>query len=179
MSAVPPPAPPDDKDWTWVIDRPCPECRFDASAVEPGRVAPRVAEVVAAWPAVLAGERVRERPNAETWSPLEYGCHVRDVLRVFTERVHLLLEQDNPTFPDWDQNEAAVAGRYWEQDPARVGTEIEEAGAAAHAAFAGVMDDQWDRSGMRSNGSQFTVLTLGRYFLHDLVHHLWDVTGRS
>ncbi|HEY5013683.1 MAG TPA: DinB family protein, partial [Acidimicrobiia bacterium] len=23
---------PDTKDWTWVLERPCPECGFDASA---------------------------------------------------------------------------------------------------------------------------------------------------
>ena len=30
-------------------------------------------------------------------------------------------------------------------------------------------------AGVRSNGSEFTVLTLGQYGLHDLRHHLWDV----
>ena len=24
------PVPPDTKDWTWVLERPCPECGFDA-----------------------------------------------------------------------------------------------------------------------------------------------------
>ena len=38
-----------------------------------------------------------------------------------------------------------------------------------------VGDDDWDRPGRRSNGSVFTVDTLGRYHLHDLVHHRWDV----
>jgi hypothetical protein len=33
----------------------------------------------------------------------------------------------------------------------------------------------WARPGQRSNGSQFTVESLGRYSLHDVVHHLWDV----
>ena len=31
------------------------------------------------------------------------------------------------------------------------------------------------RPGRRSNGSVFTVETLGRYFLHDVLHHLHDV----
>ena len=35
--------------------------------------------------------------------------------------------------------------------------------------------EQWARVGRRSNGSVFTVDTLGRYFAHDLVHHLHDV----
>ena len=31
------------------------------------------------------------------------------------------------------------------------------------------------RRGIRSNGSEFTILTLAQYFLHDVVHHLHDV----
>ena len=30
---------PDVKDWTWVLERPCPECGLDASAVTPGSLA--------------------------------------------------------------------------------------------------------------------------------------------
>jgi hypothetical protein len=37
--------------------------------------------------------------------------------------------------------------------------------------------DAWDRPGVRSNGSEFTVESLGRYHLHDVVHHLHDVAG--
>jgi hypothetical protein len=32
---------------------------------------------------------------------------------------------------------------------------------------------------VRSNGSEFTVESLGRYHLHDVVHHLHDVTGAT
>ena len=39
--------------------------------------------------------------------------------------------------------------------------------------------DQLGRTGRRSDGSEFTVVTLLQYFLHDVVHHLWDVTGQS
>jgi len=28
---------------------------------------------------------------------------------------------------------------------------------------------------VRSNGDVFTVETLGRYHLHDVLHHSWDV----
>jgi hypothetical protein len=42
--------------------------------------------------------------------------------------------------------------------------------------YASVSGEQWQRAGRRSNGSQFTVETIGRYHLHDVVHHLWDVS---
>ncbi|MHB8274233.1 MAG: hypothetical protein ACYDC9_05635 [Dermatophilaceae bacterium] len=33
------------------------------------------------------------------------------------------------------------------------------------------------RTGRRSNGSVFTIETLGQYILHDVAHHLHDVRG--
>ena len=44
--------------------------------------------------------------------------------------------------------------------------------------FEGVTGAQWQRAGRRSDGARFTVETFARYFMHDPVHHLWDVTGR-
>jgi hypothetical protein len=168
---------PDTKDWTWVLQRPCPECGFVAADLPATEVAAVVAGTVPRWQAVLARPDARERRRPDVWSPLEYACHVRDVFGVFTGRVELMLAQDEPRFPNWDQDETALAERYGEQDPAAVGQQLASAGAAASAAFAGVPDDAWQRRGFRSNGSAFTVETLGQYFVHDVVHHLHDVAG--
>jgi len=40
-----------------------------------------------------------------------------------------------------------------------------------------VVGAQWDRPGRRSDGLVFTILTLARYHLHDVEHHLFDVSG--
>jgi len=166
---------PDTKDWTWTLQRPCPDCGFEAAAVAPAEIAPLTLASTAPWGAVLARSSASTRPAPTVWSPLEYACHVRDVCRVFTGRVELMLEQDGPAFANWDQDETAVAERYGAQDPSIVGAELQEAAAAVAATFGGVRDDQWGRTGRRSDGSEFTVLTLGQYFLHDLAHHLVDV----
>ena len=50
-------------------------------------------------------------------------------------------------------------------------------GAIAGRAFAAVSADQWLRPGRRSDGASFTVETFARYFMHDPIHHLHDVTG--
>ncbi len=55
--------------------------------------------------------------------------------------------------------------------------ELTVAVAAAAALYDGVRGSGWDRSGLRSNGSRFTIASLGRYHLHDIVHHLHDVTA--
>ncbi|WP_454050683.1 DinB family protein [Cellulomonas sp. Marseille-Q8402] len=183
MTATPPdspdddytPAEPDAKDWTWVLTERCPECGFAGTdATGPG-IAGTVHDLVPRWRAALNRLDVRERPRPGVWSVLEYGAHVRDVHRVFGERLRLMLEQDDPQFPNWDQDATALAERYDLQDPGRVADELADAAAALADAFAAVRPDEWERTGRRSNGSAFTVETLGQYFLHDVVHHLHDV----
>ena len=55
--------------------------------------------------------------------------------------------------------------------------ELADAGDELGALFAGVAGDGWERTGRRSDGASFTVDSIGRYYLHDIEHHLWDVTG--
>jgi DinB superfamily len=166
---------PDDKDWTWTLHERCPDCGFVAADVPARDIAPRVTAFTDPWPGVLSRTGASLRPKPSTWSPLEYACHVRDVCRLFEQRARLMLAEDAPTFANWDQDETAVADRYGEQDPATVAREVVEAAAGLAGAYAAVPDDAWSRTGIRSNGSRFTVLTLGQYGLHDLAHHLWDV----
>lgn len=169
---------PDIKDWTWVLERQCPDCGFDASAIDVGAVPDLLVEVADKFAELLTtGAAVGVRPAPGTWSPLEYGCHVRDCTMVFDERLELMLTLDDPPFPNWDQDAAAVEGRYGEQDPVAVAGEIRSAAAGLAERFASVEGAQWDRTGRRSNGSFFTVETLARYFIHDPVHHWWDVGG--
>ena len=167
----------DTKDWTWVLRRRCDECGVEAAREDPASVPALVRDAVGRWQAVLRRPDAAVRPDDSTWSPLEYAAHVRDVCRVFDARLRLMLEQDEPTFADWDQDAAAVDGRYAQEDPARVATELAAAGDAIADAFAAVPPEQWQRRGVRSNGSEFTVETLSQYFVHDVLHHLHDVRG--
>ena len=167
---------PDTKDWTWVLEKPCPECGFDAQEVRRDEVQRRVTTSAAAWPGVLARPDADRRPAPGVWSPLEYACHVRDVHRVFEERVRLMLAVEDPLFVNWDQDEAAVTGAYADQQPAVVADELVAAAASVARTYGEVSGEQWCRPGRRSNGSVFTVETLARYHLHDVEHHLHDVS---
>lgn len=166
---------PDTKDWTWVLDRPCPDCGFDAAAVSVDRIPEVIRDNATTWEAVLTLPDAAVRPDQTTWSPLEYACHVRDVHRVFDTRVELMLGQDEPHFPNWDQDQTALAESYADQDPATVATELLEAAEQVAERYESVPPGAWGRRGLRSNGSEFTVESLGIYHLHDLVHHAWDV----
>ena len=166
---------PDTKDWTWVLERPCPDCGFDPSAQSLTDLPGSFHDTAMTWSDVLARADVAHRPAPGVWSPLEYACHVRDVHELFAQRVRLMLDQDEPTFANWDQDETAAERDYASQDPATVVVELIEAAGTVAGIYATVTDATRGRRGIRSNGDEFTVETLGSYHLHDVVHHLHDV----
>ncbi|HLS78139.1 MAG TPA: DinB family protein [Nocardia sp.] len=201
---------PDVKDWTWVLERPCPECGYDAAVVDYDAVPAAARANADRLRAALNRPDARQRPRLDTWSPTEYAAHVRDVCRVFVLRVAVITGRtpvdpgipafdpgiadpvtggggpapgraeaadDVPAFAAWDQDATAVADRYHEQDPAEVAEQLTEAAAAVAAAFASVPPDRRGLRARRGDGSTFTVDSLARYFLHDLVHHVHDVRG--
>jgi hypothetical protein len=165
---------PDTKDWTWVLDRRCPECGFDVGGFPREEVGRLIRENAASWSNVLADPDARRRPSDDVWSALEYACHVRDVFDLYHLRLGLMLEEDDPAYPNWDQDEAAVAQRYGEQDPAEVLAQLQEAAQKLADRFDGVEGDRWERTGRRSDGKHFTVESFARYFIHDPIHHLHD-----
>ena len=166
---------PDTKDWTWVISRSCPECGFDGSAVSHTDVAGRIRADAAEWPRRLSAPKARSRPRPGVWSALEYGCHVRDVHRKFNERVEMMLDEDEPRFPNWDQDATAIEDDYGSQDPAVVTSELVDAAGAVADIYDHVPSYAWSRRGLRSNGSEFTIASIAVYHLHDIVHHAHDV----
>ena len=171
---------PDTKDWTWVLDRVCPECGFDASGCDARQVAVLSRAIAAEWRELFASGAVGAgRPDESTWSSLEYACHVRDVYRRIDSRVVVMLAESDPVFPNWDQDASAVEDRYEEQDPATVVAELEASAEQVALRFETVTDQQWLRPGRRSDGAAFTVESIARYMVHDLKHHLWDMSNMS
>src|SRR6478672_5095676 len=104
---------PDQKDWTWVLARPCPECGFDATTCTPATTPGQLANMLPRWRAVLRRPDAAVRPDEDTWSPLEYACHVRAVFTLFDHRLALTAEGEQI---------AASFGRVPELDWDRKGT---------------------------------------------------------
>lgn len=169
---------PDDKDWTWVLESVCPDCGYDVRSIPSEQIGSTIREIASQWENILAGdaEVLRVRPRPDTWSPLEYGAHVRDVFRIYLERLDLMLTEDGPRYLNWDQDETATAENYGAQDPVTVSSDLAVAAGALADRFDSVNGEQWDRTGFRSDGAAFTVISFARYLVHDPAHHIWDVT---
>jgi hypothetical protein len=170
---------PDSKDWTWVLDRPCDECGFEAAAFDRNLIPRAFRKNAQVWFALLADPGAAERTRPDRWSTLEYACHVHDVHQLYHDRATQMLTEDNPLFENWDQDRTAEEGRYGEQLPAIVGPTLVAAAYAIGDLYASVPPLSWHRRGRRSDGREFTVESLARYQLHDVVHHLHDVRHAS
>jgi hypothetical protein len=166
---------PDDKNWTWVLEKPCDDCGFDASSFHATGTGAALRDQVVRWVDVLGRSGVNVRPSPSVWSPLEYACHVRDVFRKFDERLALMLNEIDPVFENWDQDATAIENRYDLQNAAETANELQKAGILLADRFDSVTGEQWSRTGFRSDGSAFTVESIAKYLMHDPVHHLWDV----
>jgi hypothetical protein len=165
--------PPETADWTFVIETGCTECGFTPQDAE--STSDRLRATIPHWREALLRADASERPAPTVWSPVEYACHVRDTCRIFRGRLDLMLREDNPVFPNWDQDATAVDEDYFHQPPAEVADQFAAEAEATAAAFEAVRPEQWERPGRRSNGSVFTVRTFAIYFLHDIEHHVHDV----
>lgn len=170
----------DDKDWTWVLERPCPDCGADVGELSMHEIAELNRSIAGDFAEILrTSADVRDRPTPDVWSPLEYGAHVRDVFRLFMTRLELMLSEDDPMFANWNPNETQEAERYDLQDPSVVAEELVEAGDAIADRFAKLAPEQLARTGRRSDGASFTVESFARYEIHDPMHHLWDVRPKG
>jgi len=175
MDAKPPPAAPDSRDWTVVLEAGCPECGYELH--DPALTGERLRADVPRWAAVLERGYAAERPEPRVWSPLEYASHSRDLIRVLGGRVAAMLEDVDPPFADYDGEGEAVRQEFWANDPTEVAREIDAGTEATVAVLGRVSGDDWERTGRRSDGMSFTVTALCRYLLHDVEHHLHDVDG--
>src|SRR5687768_12518100 len=95
----------------------CEECGF-VYDVPRAEIPSRLRGLGPRYAAVLRARRdadLRAYTAPGVWSPLEYCCHMRDVLRVQRERTLLAIEQTEPVFASMRREERVIEERYNEQ----------------------------------------------------------------
>lgn len=174
MTSAPATPTPDDRDWLVVLDNGCDECGWQPHPPEDSIA--RLRDAVPAWRSVLAREDAAQRPAETTWSPLEYACHVRDVITVWEVRTTAMLTETNPVFANFDGDETALEKQYWTEDPTAVAEAFTDAATKTAAVLESLSQGQWERPGRRGDGAPFTIASLALYFSHELTHHLQDAS---
>jgi len=171
--------------WQWprIQYEPCPQCGFNPSSIPPEELGGRAVELAAGWREFLVGADeayLRAIPEPGVNSPLQYGAHVRDILKVYGERMVLAVEQDNPTVPMFNPPQE-VWEAYNALEVEDLAADI-EARAQRLAGIGATMDpSSWTRIVVNDRGQYgvytFTVAGLARNSVHEAHHHLLDAKG--
>jgi len=157
----------------------CSECGFTydlrlAAAAGDG-IRARVAEVVA----ILrdGAVDVRSRPRPEVWSPLGYGCHLRDVLLVQRERVLAARRVDGPDCAAMGRGERVGHDGYDEQDPIDVARQLNDAALLFANVLARLGAGEWDRTVVYHypQSRERSLRWLAVHTVHEAQHHLLDI----
>lgn len=151
--------------------------------MERDRLGDALLESATAWRDFLAradDAYLRSIPGPGIFSPIQYGAHVRDIQRVYGDRILLMLQEENPVFPQFNPDEGEW-GAFNDLSVAELADGIE----AQAQRLAGILDDlgpeDWARTMIRDGGSdgvyEFTVAGLASYAVHESQHHLEDANG--
>ena len=157
----------------------CAECGYEFESLGHGAILealPLLAECHVQLLALAEAEKLRAHPRAGSWSALEYGCHVRDVLRFQRDRVLLAQAADTPEFLSMRRDERAVEERYNEQDPLAVARQLMTSGRVLAAALGSLAEEGWQRTGVYPWPVRAvrTIEWIGQRTAHELAHHLFD-----
>ncbi len=124
-----------------------------------------------------AGAHLSTRRQPQTWSPLEYACHLRDVLLVQRERVLAARRRDRPSFDPMGRDERVEHDGYAEQHPDDVGRQLGDAAQLFANVLTRLGPDDWDRTVMYNypERSERSLRWVAVHTVHEMRHHLLDI----
>lgn len=156
----------------------CSECGFVYDTIPAREVADAITNEVRTITALLdAASSPEVRRDAATWSPLEYACHVRDVLLVQRERVLTARREELPEFGAMGRDERVDHDGYATQGVDDVARQLQDAALL----FGNVLDrlgaDDWNRRAVYSypTRQERSLEWVAVHTLHEVVHHVLDI----
>lgn len=165
-----------------MIER-CEECGFSYDLDRAGAVPADLHERVAEIAAILRGGdtdlRIRRQPAV--WSPLEYGCHLRDMLLVQRERVLAARRMDRLDCSPMGRDERVEHDGYAEQEPGDVARQLADAAQLLGHVLDLLGADDLDRTVVYHypQTRERSLRWVAMHTLHEAQHHLLDICRQT
>lgn len=118
---------------------------------------------------------LRVRASPEVWSPIEYLCHIRDVLASATIRLYRTRTDEVPSVEPMFNDLRTARFGYANRQVEAVLAEITDDTAGFLAEAAQMPTDGWQRRMQRLPGETRTATWLARQAMHEGEHHLLDI----
>jgi hypothetical protein len=157
----------------------CQECGFTYDLTQAGTASKDIRGQVAEVAAILRDNALdlRSRRQPDTWSPLEYACHLRDVLLVQRERVLAARRADGHECPPMGRDERVEHDGYAEQEPEDVARQLADAAQLLGNVLDRLAVDDWERTVVYHfpETHQRSLRWVAVHTLHEARHHLLDI----
>lgn len=155
----------------------CDECGFVYDLRQAADAAASIVAGIDDFAVMLAdGVEVGTRCESQVWSPLEYGCHVRDVLLVQRERVLAARRRDRAVCKPMGRDERAEHDGYAQQDPTDVARQLVMAAQLFAHVLGRLSPDDWDRTVLYNYPHQVerSLRWVAVHTVHEVRHHTRD-----
>lgn len=157
----------------------CEECGFVYDLARASQAGQWIRKDVGEFAFLLKGPEMdlTTRPQPGTWSPLEYACHLRDLLLVQRERVLAARRVDRPSCESMGREQRVDHDGYAQQVPGDVARQL----ADAAQMFVNVLDrlspGDWDRTLLYTypEPSERPLRWVALRTAHESSHHLLDI----
>lgn len=157
----------------------CRECGFVYDLARALAVPENIREYVDDAVVILGDSDVDLRPRRQpnVWSPLEYACHLRDMLLVQRERVLAARRTDRPDCAPMGREERVEHDGYATQQPKDVARQLADAAQLFGNVLRRLGADDWDRSVIYHypETHERTLRWVAVHTLHEARHHLFDI----
>jgi hypothetical protein len=130
----------------------------------------------------IPDQLLRKRPEAGTWSALEYLCHVRDVFMASAVRLYRIRTEDQPLLEPLFNDLRAVRFSYNNRDLLPILDELTDNAHGFCEEVRRTSESEWSRQASRLPGEVRTARWLLRQTMHEGIHHERDiqaVVGRA
>jgi hypothetical protein len=157
----------------------CEECGFEYDESSFSTAADRIragtADVASALTESLADVASRRQPGR--WSPLEYACHVRDMLLVQRERLLAARRLVRPVCEPMGRDERVELDGYAEQEPTDVARQLGDAAQLFASDLDRMTAADWDRAVIYTypRRAERSLRWLAIHTVHEVGHHLLDM----
>lgn len=156
----------------------CAECGFEYDLGGALHAAASITTGPAQFAAILRDSSIDlgSRREATRWSPLEYGCHLRDLLLVQRERVLAARRRDLPAFEPMGRDERVDHDGYAEQEPGDVAGQLTMAAQLFANVLTRLRPNDWDRRVVYNypEEAERSLRWVAVHTMHEVTHHLLD-----
>jgi hypothetical protein len=157
-------------------DHVCPTCALSYGQLAVDSIPLRMRSVngeIRALVDTLDPDALTRRPDEQTWSALEYLCHIRDVYVASTIRLYRARKENDPQIEPLFNDLRVLRFRYNDADAGGILHEMD-------ATLEGLVDEMarvsdWDCTFTRQPGERRTARWLVRQAFHEALHHLADM----